>query len=117
MPEFLDFWKHYADFKGRTTIRGFWIALLFWYLLAAIVLVCLLIFSIAALHYEPERAIEFSRFCLLCGYGHTVIPLLSLTVRRLRDAGYSAKNLFWLLIPGIGAIVFLVRLCSESKTE
>ena len=30
MSEFMDFWRHYADFKGKTSIRGFWVAFLIW---------------------------------------------------------------------------------------
>lgn len=43
-----------------------------------------------------------------------VIPILALSRRRLRDAGYSAKSYLWLLVPAVGLIVFLVRLCSKT---
>ena len=43
-----------------------------------------------------------------------LIPVIVLTRRRLRDAGYSAKSYLWLLIPVVGLVVFLVRLCSRT---
>ena len=43
-----------------------------------------------------------------------LIPIVALTRRRLRDAGYSAKSYLWLLIPVVGQIVFIVRLCCKT---
>ena len=42
------------------------------------------------------------------------IPIIALTRRRLRDAGYSAKSYLWLLVPVIGLIAFVIRLCSRT---
>ena len=42
-------------------------------------------------------------------------PIIALTRRRLRDAGYSARSYLWLLLPVIGWIIFLIHLCSKSK--
>ena len=42
------------------------------------------------------------------------IPIIVLSRRRLRDAGYSAKSYLWLLIPIVGLIVFVSRLCSRT---
>ena len=42
------------------------------------------------------------------------LPVIPMTRRRLRDAGYTAKSYLWLLLPGIGTLVFLVRLCAKS---
>ena len=43
-----------------------------------------------------------------------LIPIVILSRRRLRDAGYSAKSYLWLLLPCIGWIVFLARLCART---
>ena len=42
------------------------------------------------------------------------LPVIALTRRRLRDAGYSAKSYLWLLIPVAGWIVFVLRLCART---
>lgn len=44
-----------------------------------------------------------------------IIPVIALTRRRLRDAGYDAKSYLWLLLPVIGWIIFILRLCGKSK--
>ena len=43
-----------------------------------------------------------------------LIPIAALTRRRLRDAGYSAKSYLWLLLPIVGWIVFVIRLCTKT---
>ena len=43
-----------------------------------------------------------------------VIPIAALTRRRLRDAGYSARSYLWLLLPVIGWILFVIRLCAPT---
>lgn len=43
------------------------------------------------------------------------VPILALTRRRLRDAGYDGKTYLWLLIPVVGWFVFILRLCGNSK--
>ena len=43
-----------------------------------------------------------------------MIPVIPLTRRRLRDAGFGAKAYLWLLLPVIGLIVFIVKLCAKS---
>ena len=45
------------------------------------------------------------------------VSLLAMTRRRLRDAGYGAKSYLWLLLPVIGWIVFICRLCPKSADE
>ena len=42
------------------------------------------------------------------------IPLARNTRYRLRDAGYGPKTYLWLLLPVIGWILFIVRLCAKS---
>ena len=44
-----------------------------------------------------------------------LLPSLAVTVRRLRDAGRTWTELFWLLLPIAGAIVLIVHLCDASK--
>ena len=43
-----------------------------------------------------------------------LIPIVALTRRRLRDAGYSAKTYLWLLVPVVGWAVFVIRLCAKT---
>lgn len=115
MSEFMDFWRHYADFKGKTTVRGFWIAFLIWYAIAVAMLFLLGLLGLFALHLSPEEATNFAREIVALYALASFVPMLSAAVRRLRDAGYSAKSFFWLLIPVFGQIAFFARLCSKTK--
>ena len=42
------------------------------------------------------------------------IPVIRNTRYRLQDAGYGKKTYLWLLLPVIGWIIFIVRLCAKS---
>ena len=43
-----------------------------------------------------------------------MIPIAALSRRRLRDAGLSAKTYLWMLLPVVGWIVFIIKLCAKS---
>lgn len=43
-----------------------------------------------------------------------LIPSLAVTVRRLHDTNRSGWNIFWALLPLVGAIVLLVFMVSDS---
>ena len=101
MNEYIEMWKNYANFSDRTSVRGYWMAFLFNMIASFVIgfiggLIPALtflatVYSIAAL-----------------------IPGLAITVRRLRDAGYSAKSYLWLLLPIVGWTVFVIRLCAKT---
>ena len=42
------------------------------------------------------------------------VSVIALSRRRLRDAGLGAKTYLWLLLPVIGWIVFIAKLCANS---
>jgi uncharacterized membrane protein YhaH (DUF805 family) len=46
----------------------------------------------------------------------TLLPLVAASVRRLHDAGSSALELLWLLLPVAGLIVLIVRLSAPSRS-
>ena len=100
MKEYLDLWKHYADFSGRTTVRGFWMAYLFnWIITFGLGLILPLV-GLGFLSYLYTLAV--------------VIPSLAIAVRRLRDAGCHWANIFWPAVPIAGIIVYIVKLCKPS---
>ena len=115
MAEYFAFWRRYADFKGKTTRRGFWTALLLWGMIDFVLLMTLSITAMFALKLGPGQAQSLAQGISSVYSCASIVPLLAITVRRLRDAGYSTKSFLWLLIPVIGQIAFLARLCSKSK--
>ena len=115
MSEFLEIWSKYADFKGRTSVRGFWVAYVVWHCVAFASIIIPGVFAVLVLRWAPEEATNLANsisavYCLI-----SVVPILSLTVRRLRDAGYGPQSFWWLLLPGVGGIALFVRLLAPSK--
>ena len=101
MKEYLDMWKNYANFSGRTSVRGYWMAFLF-NMIASFVL------SLIA-EILPILAIIGSLYTLAA-----LIPGIAITVRRLRDAGKNWAWIFISFVPLVGVIILIVLLCKAS---
>lgn len=101
MNEYLDMWRHYADFSGRTTVRGYWMAFLFnW--LAGVVLG-------GVVTVIPALSFLSSLYTLAA-----LVPGLALTIRRLRDGGNGWGWIFISMVPLVGWIILIVKLCKAS---
>lgn len=96
MQEYIAMWKNYANFSGRTNVRGYWMAFLFNFIVSAVIgavgiEILATIYSLAAL-----------------------IPGLAIGIRRLNDAGKKWTWIFINLIPLVGWIIYIVMLCKPS---
>ena len=100
MKEYLDLWKHYADFSGRTTVRGYWMAFLF---------NCVISLALSFIAGAIGLGILSGLYSLAI-----LIPGLAICIRRLRDAGCHWANIFWPAVPIAGIIVLIVKLCKPS---
>ena len=117
------FWKGYVDFTGRSTRSDYWLAVLANLIL--IVLFYAVLGTLAAIDVSVNQgASDFGivmSLIMITAFTIYIIaallPLLTIRIRRLRDAGYHWACLFFSLIPGIGAIILLVLLCQPSKYE
>tara|TARA_Y100001968_G_scaffold308598_1_gene327572 strand:- start:577 stop:894 length:318 start_codon:yes stop_codon:yes gene_type:complete len=94
------FWTRAFDFKGVTNRPDYWWA----YLAYLIVSICLAILSEAADLLE----VLFHVY-VIAG----IIPNLSMSIRRVRDAGKSWQWIFIILIPIVG-IWYIVLLAQPS---
>jgi uncharacterized membrane protein YhaH (DUF805 family) len=45
----------------------------------------------------------------------TLLPWIAASNRRFKDAGVSPKNFWWLALPIVGWILFVIRLTDPSK--
>ncbi|MEP6481222.1 MAG: DUF805 domain-containing protein [Rhodoglobus sp.] len=109
--------RKFAEFEGRASRPEFWWFTLFSFLVNA---------ALGALtppssnpnmfEFSTYRA-GFTGFASLAGVWSIVVllPSLAVAVRRLRDAGYRWTELFWLLLPIVGAIILIVRLAEPSN--
>ena len=102
MQEYLAMWKNYVNFKDRTSVRGFWMAVLFNFLAGVILGILAGLVSFLSI---------LSGLYSLA----TLIPGLAITVRRLRDAGKAWYCIFISLVPLVGGIILIVWLCKSTS--
>lgn len=108
---YLDFWRQYVNFTGRTTRSGFW------YVVLANNLVVwlsrgLMLFATAQ---EWFGAATFFLALLVTYSLATIVPMIAIGVRRLRDAGYPASFYFLTFLPVIGGLALLVLWCKPTQ--
>lgn len=106
MRYYIDMWVNYFDFRGKTSRKEYWwaflIHLLVFAVLAVIVAIVLEYFGMDL--YDVLGVYFFA----------TVIPSLSMVIRRFRDAGKHWTALFVVLIPVVGTILYYIFLCQPS---
>ena len=103
MNWYIEAWKKYAVFGGRSGRQEYWYFVLFH------VLVYILLSIVAGIIGGRIGGGMLSLYTIAVS-----MPGLAATVRRLHDANHSGWWLLIALIPGIGAIVLLVFLAQES---
>jgi uncharacterized membrane protein YhaH (DUF805 family) len=98
--------RKYADFSGRAARPEFWWFALFGALVSA---------ALNSLNVlTPEGTVYLgSSLSGLWGLA-TLLPMLAVTVRRLRDAGFGWGHIFWVLLPVAGVVVLVVLLARRS---
>lgn len=96
--------KHYADFKGKTGVKEYWMFYLF-----------SLVISIlsSTLDLLLGTLVLFTALFSLA----LLLPSLSIMVRRLKDAGKSGWWIFISCVPLVGLIWLLILLCKRGETQ
>jgi uncharacterized membrane protein YhaH (DUF805 family) len=101
-------YKNYFNFGGRSRRSEFWYFILFTFLVQiALALPALMISK----NLETLFGIVSGLFSLF-----NVIPSFAVTFRRLHDAGKSAWNLLWMLLPILGQFYVLYLYCKPSDS-
>lgn len=125
--------KRYADFRGRSRRKEFWLFMLFY----SVVTIALFTFFIAGLAWTDigrDATTQLSNIggpfllggaIFLIWYLATLIPMLAVTVRRLHDRGLSGWWYGGLLIAGFvplvnllilpGYLALLIFLCLDGE--
>ncbi len=88
--------KNYATFTGKTNRPDYWYFILALFLVSAIANV---------ISNDVGTVVAIA----------TLIPWASSSARRLRDSGKSMNNFFWLLLPVVGLIIFIVQLAQPTS--
>lgn len=104
MNEYLEMWKHYADFNSCTNLKGYWMAFLINSLVA-------MVLSFLAQNIGLFGIVSYVYSLAV------MIPGLAISVRRLRDGGKHWANIFWGCLPIIGTIILIVKLCAPSQYQ
>ena len=101
--------KKYATFEGVAPLAEYW-----WFVLFA----ALGHLALNSLNVVTDRGTVFLGASLSGMSGVVVLlPLLALTIRRLRDTGRRWTELFWLLLPIAGVIVLIVHLAERTAAR
>ena len=99
-------WKNYAKFSGRARRSEYW-----WVILAQ----TLISTAFSLINMAGDSALGAVANVVISVYGlATLIPMISLAVRRLHDI---EKSGWWYLlncIPCIGSIILIVFFCKEG---
>ena len=104
MNGYIEAWKRYAQFSGRSSVAEFWQ----FFLVNGVIS---LVFAVFDILFEGVWKVEVI-------YGLLVfLPMLSVTVRRLRDTNRSAWWLLVVLIPAIGMVLLLILLALPSESD
>lgn len=101
--------RNYVVFTGRASRPEFWWWALFYcfaYVAAA--------FADAGVQLATGGTVTVLSSLVIVAF---FLPTLTVTVRRLRDAGMHWALLFLMLIPFFGVIVILILLCQPSSQE
>ena len=101
--------KKYATFEGVAPLAEYW-----WFLL----FIALGHLALNSLNVVTGQGTIFLGASLSGVFGVVVLlPLLAVTIRRLRDVGRRWTELFWLLLPVAGLIVLIVHLAERTPAR
>ncbi len=108
MNYFLDAFKKFADFSGRARRPEYWFFVLFIYIIT---------FALYGIDYMVLNAGEsgYGIFSSLFGLV-TLVPSISVAVRRLHDTGRSGLWYLIALIP-FGGLVLIYFLAQDSEPD
>ena len=104
MKEYINIWKNFANFEGKTSLRGFWMAVLINALISipiGILAETLALFTVVSILYSLA----------------TLVPGWAITVRRLHDAGYRWTYILMGFIPLVGPIILIIFLCKPTASS
>lgn len=104
-------WKRCFDYKGKSSKQEYWCVVVVDIVLAVVTAMLLIVGKAADIEVITIVGMIFS-VCLIV----SMLPLLSLTIRRLHDTGKSGWWMFLIFVVLVGAIA-LMLMCSQQSEE
>lgn len=119
MKAFTDFFWYYFHLRGRTGRKGFWLFFLINIIITFILQLVDRYLAVSVFGFSAQEVSELNGIYLLTvSYLlGTLIPNITLAIRRLHDVGKSG---WWLLIsfvPVIGNLILLYFACLKSDED
>lgn len=107
--------SHFFSFSGKVTASKFWLS----FFTSLVGCLCtLIIFGILVVWLFRGKVEDLSGVMYMVYIANSLVwfmHIVAMSRRRLRDAGFTAKSYLWLLLPGVGLFIFVVRrLCAYS---
>jgi len=110
MNEFIIPYRRYVDFEGRSSRKEFWYFVLFYLIVSAVLTILDRTFFSSALGTDGSAIDPLtSIFGIL-----SLIPNISVSVRRLHDTGRSGWWILLWLIPLVGWIPLVIWYCQKG---
>lgn len=109
-----NFFQRNFSFAGTMTAGGFWSEVGIHLIGSLCSVIVLSILLSVVLPMDTAQVIMIVEIMAAAVFALCFVSIVALSRRRLRDAGYGAKSYLWLLLPVVGWIIFLVRLCGKS---
>lgn len=99
--EYVEMWKRWSDFNGRSNVREYWMPVLVNFIVGLILAGLGRVFNI------------FNTVDYLYGIA-ILVPFLALAIRRMHDIGKTGFSLLWVFLPIIGWIYLIYLLIQPS---
>ena len=106
---------HFFSFSGQVTNGEFWSSFFSSLMgcFGTLIGLCILLCVIVPAEVEELKAMMY--WVTLANNLFWFVHIAAMSRRRLRDAGFTARSYLWLLLPGIGTLIFIIRrLCARS---
>ncbi len=108
--------RRYADFKGRSRRREFWLFFLFQMIINSIIIGTIIMFS----DENNETALAIFAIILVLWFLAMIIPNAAVIVRRMHDqniSGWVGGGLYasMTIFSGITGLVLLIFMCIDGK--
>lgn len=115
---FIRFYSNYVKLSGRASRSEYWWIALFFFLVALVLQFAALVASDPALTFYHQDGVSLVFMVgLLLLILFSIVPLISLSVRRLHDSNHSGWLFLVNLIPFIGQVILIVFLSLPSKAS
>lgn len=109
---YLKMWKNTFNYQGIASRKDYWLAILSYYIIYIILLTPTFLID-----KNNENTLLLSAIPAYLYLFIGILPILSLTTRRLHDIGKSGWWQLLILVPAIGAIVLFIFICLPQKLD